>query len=237
VRIRRARLVPIAAGLALLAACTSGGPGNPAAGMPARSPAAPSSEPAAAAAQASQEAAADPARATDPASTALSVALRATDLPAGWTVQANPVPDGNNLSKNPSLAGICGAGFPSEGHRTAKFPVTGVDPQGTPSVVSEALSYDSPGSAASALSELRAAFASCPAGDRTVVPAPAVDGLAADSVVAEYELTGGRRQEVVAQARGAVVSVLIGEDETTVANATRSVATRLAALPAQAVGL
>jgi hypothetical protein len=165
------------------------------------------------------------------------VALRATDLPAGWTVQANPVPDGNDLSKNPSLAGICGADFPSEGHRTAKFPVTGVDPRGTPSVVSEALSYDSPASAASALSELRAAFASCPAEDRAVVRAPAISGLAADSVVAEYELAGGLRQEVVAQARGAVVSVLIGEDETTVAGATRSVATRLAALPAAAVGL
>ena len=43
-------------------------------------------------------------------------------------MQANPVPDASNLSGNPSLAGICGGTFPSEAHRTAKYPVVGVDP-------------------------------------------------------------------------------------------------------------
>jgi phosphopantothenate synthetase len=54
--------------------------------------------------------------------------------------------------------------------------------------------------------------------------------------VVEYELAGGSRQEVIAQARGAVVSVLIGEDETTTARAARGIAVRLAALPAHAIG-
>jgi hypothetical protein len=199
------------------------------------SAAATSPEPAPAQAEASAEAAADPAAATDPKTAALSVALRATDLPAGWSVQANPVPDGS-LSSNPSLAGICGGTFPSEAHRTAKFPVTGLDPQGTAAVVAEAISYDTKGSAISALAELGDAFASCTSEDRTLVQAPRVDGLSDAAVVVEYELAGGTRQEVIAQARGAVLSVLIAEDESAAAGAARSIATRLAALPAAAVG-
>jgi hypothetical protein len=69
-----------------------------------------------------------------------------------------------------------------------------------------------------------------------VVAPPRVAGLAADSVVVEYELAGGLRQEVVAQARGAVVSVLLAEDEATAGHAAQSIAGRLAALPAAAVG-
>ena len=76
----------------LLAGC--GGGGSPS------SSGTTTSEPHPAQAEASREAAADPAAATDPESAALSVALRAADLPAGWTVQANPVPDGD-LSDNP----------------------------------------------------------------------------------------------------------------------------------------
>jgi hypothetical protein len=103
-------------------------------------------------------------------------------------------------------------------------------------VESEAISYDSPAAAATALQELRAAFAHCTAEGQTVAAAPRVDGLAADSVVVEYELTGGVRQEVVAQARGAVLSVLLAEDEAAAAHAAQSIAGRLAALPAAAVG-
>jgi hypothetical protein len=114
--------------------------------------------------------------------------------------------------------------------------VVGLDPQRTPLVESEAISYDSAGSAAAALQELRAAFASCTSGGQTAVAAPRVDGLAADSVVVEYGLAGGVRQEVVAQARGAVVSVLLAEDEAPAAQAARSIAGRLAALPAAAIG-
>jgi hypothetical protein len=199
------------------------------------SAAATSPEPAPAQAEASAEAAADPAAATDPKSAALAVALRAADLPQGWTVQANPVPDGS-LSGNPSLAGICGGTFPSEAHRTAKHPVTGLDPEGQAMVVSEAISYDTAGSAASALGELSDAFATCTTKDRTVVPAPRVDGLASGAVVVEYDLAGGTRQEVIAQARGAVLSVLIAEDDAAAAMAARSIAARIAALPAAAIG-
>ncbi|WP_448625145.1 hypothetical protein [Geodermatophilus sp. URMC 64] len=231
---RSARLATLLAAAVLLAGCTGDGSSSePTSGSAAET----SPEPAPAEAEASAEAAADPADATDAPSAALSIALRAEDLPDGWTVQANPVPDGD-LAGNPSLAGICGGTFPSEAARTAKFPVTGVDPDGTPAVVSEAISYRTAGDAAGALGELRAAFAACPAGDRTIVdPPPRVDGLAADTVVVEYELASGARQQVVAQARGAVVSVLLGEDPTATAGAARSIAGRLAALPPAAIGL
>ena len=53
----------------------------------------------------------------------------------------------------------------------------------------------------------------------------------------EYELAGGLRQEVVAAGARRVVSVLLGEDEATAARAAQSIAGRLAALPAAAVGL
>jgi hypothetical protein len=222
-----------ALGLTLLLAGCGGGSTAPSSSG--SSAAGTSPEPAPAEAQASTEAAADPAAATDPKSGALAVALRASDLPAGWSVQANPVPDGA-LSGNPSLAGICGGTFPSEAHRTAKYPVTGLDPQGNPAIVSESISYDTAGSALSALGELGDAFASCTGEGRTLVQAPRVEGLAPAAVVVEYDLAEGTRQEVIAQAKGAVVSVLISEDEAAAAGAARSIATRLAALPAAAVG-
>ncbi|HEX2074202.1 MAG TPA: hypothetical protein VHF92_10490 [Geodermatophilus sp.] len=222
-RLRATVLAPVAA--FLLVGC--GGPAGDTG---------PRSEPAPAQAEQSAAAAADPAAAGTPAEAALAVALRAADLPPGWSVQANPVPDGD-LSDDPSLAGICGAAFPSEARRTAKFPVVGLDPAGNAAVVSEAISYDSAQAAAAALAELRAAFASCPPGERTIVEAPPVDGLAADNVVAAYRLPDGATQEVIAQARGAVLSVLIGEDAEAAAGAARAVAARLAALPPAAIGL
>jgi hypothetical protein len=229
----------LAAGTLLAGCGTGGGPAPaPAAGAtpPPATPPPSTTEPGPAVAQASAEAAADPARATDAKGGALAAALRPADLPGGWSVQANPVPDTADLSGNPSLAGICGAGFPSEAHRTAKYPVVGLDATGTPLVESESISYDTAGSAAGALQELRAAFAHCSSQGRTVGAAPRVDGLAADSVVVEYTLAGGVHQEVVAQARGAVVSVLLAEDEAAAARAGRGIAARLAALPAAAVG-
>jgi glucose/arabinose dehydrogenase len=146
---RTAVLLPLAGPL-LLAGC--GGAASQASRT--TSAASSSPEPAPTQAAVSAEAASDPAAATDPGSAALSVAVRAADLPAGWSVQANPVPDGA-LAKNPSFAGIRGATFASESHRTAKHPVTGLDPQGTVALASEAISYDSASSASSALAELR----------------------------------------------------------------------------------
>jgi hypothetical protein len=211
----------------LLAGCGGGGSSS-SSGM--------TSEPHPAEAEASREAAADPAAATDPQSAALSVALRAADLPAGWRVQANPVPDGD-LSDNPSLAGICGFSFTSEAHRVAKFPVVGVDGSGTAQMTSESIAYDGPDAATTAVQELVQAFGGCPADQYTFQQPPGAEGLADNSVVFQYQLSGGVTQVVVAQARGAVLSVLIGEDPATATAAGRSIATRLAALPAAAIGL
>jgi hypothetical protein len=225
----RPRLLAAAVAVLLLAGCgSSSSSGSTASGT--------SAEPSPAQAEASHEAAADPAAATDPQSAALSVALRAADLPAGWSVQANPVPDGD-LSDNPSLAGICGFSFTSEAHRVAKYPVVGLDGEGSAQLSSEAIAYDGPAAAGTAVQELVQAFSGCPADQYTFVPGPGAEGLADNSVVFQYELTGGVTQVVVAQARGAVLSVLIGEDPATTTAAGRSIATRLAALPPAAIGL
>ncbi|MGY1689402.1 hypothetical protein [Geodermatophilus sp. SYSU D01105] len=194
----------------------------------------PPEEPAPAEAEQSAAASADPAAVTTPDEAALAVALRAADLPAGWSVQANPVADGD-LSDDPSLSGICGVAFASEEHRTTKHPVVGIDPQGTATVVSEAIAYDSAASGELALTELRDAFESCPAGDRVLVEPPVVDGLAGTVVLARYRLEDGTTQDVLAQGRGAVVSVLIAEDPAVGATAARAVAARMAALPGAAV--
>jgi hypothetical protein len=231
--VRGRLLVPVAAVL-LLAGC--GNDGSSSSSATTSSAAGTSAEPEPAQAEASREAAADPATATDAAGAALAVALRATDLPAGWKVQANPVPDGD-LSDNPSLAGICSYPFTSEAHRVAKYPVVGIDGTGSAHLTSESIAYDGPDAANLALQELVQAFGSCPADQYTFVPGPSAEGLAENSVVFQYELTGGVTQVVVAQARGAVLSVLIGEDPATAATAGRAVALRLAALPPAAIGL
>ena len=225
----RPRLLAAAVAVLLLAGCgSSSSSGSTASGT--------SSEPSPAQAEASREAAADPAAATDPQSAALSVALRAADLPAGWRVQANPVPDGD-LSKNPSLVGICGFSFTSEAHRVAKHPVVGLDGGGTPQLTSEAIAYDGADAANTAVQELVQAFSGCPADQYTFQQPPSAEGLADNSVVFQYQLADGGTQVVVAQARGAVLSVLIGDDPATATAAGRSIATRLAALPPAAIGL
>jgi hypothetical protein len=220
----------VTAAVLTLSGCT----GSASTGTTATAPG--SAEPPAASAAAAAEAAADPALATSPADAALALALRAADLPAGWSVQANPLSEGAALVDNPSLAGICGAPFTSEVHRTTKHPVVGLDGSRTPQVSAEAIAYDSAGAAATAVQELVQAFGGCPADEYTFEPGPPADGLAEDSVVFQYRLSDGSRQVVVAQARGQVLSVLIGEDPATTAAAARSIAVRMAALPAAAIG-
>jgi ABC-type transport system substrate-binding protein len=229
----RVLLVALAAGLGL-AGCGAGGEGGTAATSSAPSAAA-SPEPSAAVAAAEAEAAADPATVTTPAEAALATALRAADLPAGWSVQANPVPDGD-LSDDPSLAGICGGAATAESHRTAKSPVVGVDPTGSPAVSSEAIAYDTAGNAALALRELGTAFASCPPGDYTFLPGLTTTGLTADALVLQYRLADGVSQVVVTQVRGALLSVLIGEDPDATLTAAQRIAGRMGQLPAPVIG-
>ncbi|MGY1772671.1 hypothetical protein [Blastococcus sp. SYSU D00813] len=225
----RLRLAAATAALVLLAGC--GGDDDAGAGS-----GTPTSAPAPAQAAESAAAALDPATVANAGEAALAVALRGTDLPAGWSVQANPVPERSDLAANPSLEGICGVSFASEERRVLKFPVVGLDPAGAPTVVSEAIAYDTAASGALALTELRDALSACPAGDRTFSEPPVVEGLAEDVVVARYSLADGTTQDVVAQGRGAVVSVLIAEDPAAGAAAAQGIATRLRALPPAAVG-
>jgi hypothetical protein len=224
----------------LLAGCSAGSGSEPAGSTPpgpapSSSAAAGTVEPDAAAGEVAAAAAADPAAARTPQEAALATALRATDLPADWSVQANPVPDGD-LTDAPSLAGICSGTVTSEGRRTAKFPVTGLDPAGTAVLASEAIAYDTAASADLALTELAAAFATCPAEDYTFLPGPAADGLGDDSLVIGYELSNGVGQVVVAQIRGAVLSVVIGDDPATTLGSAQRIADRMARLPAAAIG-
>ena len=241
----RRSLLPLAVAAALaLAGCrgsddppaAAGGTSSSADPSTAPGPATPSVEPDVASAAAAAEANADPAAVTDPAGAAVAVALRATDLPAGWTVQANPLGEGTTLAQNPSFDGICDQKFGSEAHRTSKQPVVAVDPTGAAQLSSEAISYDTGASASSALRELVAAFSSCPPDTYTFQPAPSAEGLAQMSVVFQYQLAAGGTQVVVAQAAGQVVPVLIGDDPATTTAAGRAIAARMAALPAAAIG-
>ncbi|WP_369130149.1 hypothetical protein [Modestobacter roseus] len=193
-------------------------------------------EPTAAGDAAAAAATADPAAAQDPAQAAVAIALRAADLPAGWTVQANPLPTDADLAANPSLTGICGQTFASEAQRTSKQPVVGLDDAGTPQLSSEAIAYTSPAAAEAAVQELVQAFSRCPEDQYTFEPGPSAEGLAPTSVVFQYRLADGTTQVVIAQATGQLLSVLIGEDPAITAAAGRSIATRMAALPAGTVG-
>lgn len=226
---RRLLIAALATGALVLAGCGSSE-------EPADAVRPGTAEPTAASDAAAAAAMADPAAVQDPAQAAVAVALRATDLPAGWSVQANPLPADADLTANPSLTGICGQTFTSEQHRTSKQPVVGLDSSGTPQLSSEAIAYDSPAAAGAAVQELVQAFGRCPEDQYTFQPAPSAEGLAATSVVFQYELADGTTQVVLAQARGQVLSVLIGEDPATTAAAGRAIATRLAALPAGAIG-
>ncbi|MCW2584284.1 MAG: hypothetical protein JWQ53_3074 [Klenkia sp.] len=235
---RRVRLLApftLAAALLVTSCSDTDGDASPAATSTSSTPAATSPEPAPAEAEESAAAALDPAAVTSPDQAALASALRVADLPEGWDVQSNPVEDGD-LSDNPSFEGLCETSFPSEVRRTAKFPVVAVDETGAPQLTSESISYDGADAAAQALAELRTAFAGCESADRTFVTPPSAEGLTADSVVVQYQLSSGTPQVIVAQARGTVVSVVIGDDPDATLSAARSIAARMAQLPAAVIG-
>ncbi|MGY1858384.1 hypothetical protein [Modestobacter sp. SYSU DS0290] len=228
--LRRALIAALATGVLALTGCGSSSEEPAAAVSPG------TAEPTAASDAAAAAATADPAAAQDPAEAAVAVALRAGDLPEGWSVQANPLPADADLAANPSLTGICGQTFTSEARRTSKQPVVGLDGTGTPQLSSEAIAYDSPTAAGAAVQELVQAFSRCPEEQYTFETAPSAEGLADNSVVFQYRLPDGTTQVVLAQATGPVLSVLIGEDPAVTAAAGRSIATRMAALPAGAIG-
>jgi len=163
------------------------------------------------------------------------IALTATDLPAQWTVEESPT-DGN-LDDDPTFLGLCNFEFLSERRRTAKVPVTGINPDGNAVLTTEAVSYDEYDGAQLALIELRAAYQNCPP-DQTFTDIPPSDqtGLAEDRVVVEYTLAEGTTQAVIVQRRGSVLSVILGEDRLIALDAARKIFQRMSALTPEATG-
>lgn len=163
------------------------------------------------------------------------IALTAADLPADWTVEESPT-DGN-LDDDPTFRGLCGFEFLSERRRTAKVPVTGINPDGNAVLTTEAVSYDEADGAELALIELRGAYGNCPP-DQTFTEIPPIDqsGLAEDRVVVEYTLAEGTTQTVIVQRRGSVLSVVLGEARLIAFDAARKIYRRMAALTPEAAG-
>lgn len=172
---------------------------------------------------------------TSPQEAIHTIALTAADLPAGWTVEESPT-DGN-LDDDPTFLGLCDFDFVSEARRTAKVPVTGINPDGAAVLTTEAVSYDAADGARLALLELRLAYGNCPP-DQTFVDIPPADetGLAEDRVVVEYTLAEGTTQTVIVQRRGAVLSVVLGEARLITFDAARKIFQRMAALTPEAAG-
>lgn len=172
---------------------------------------------------------------TSPAEAVHTIALTAADLPADWSVEESPTDD--SLDDDPTFQGLCDFEFLSERRRTAKVPVTGINPDGNAVLTTEAVSYDEYDAAQLALIELRGAYANCPP-DQTFTEIPAIDqnGLAEDRVVVEYTLAEGTTQTVIVQRRGSVLSVILGEARLIVFDAARRIFQRMAALTPEAAG-
>lgn len=163
------------------------------------------------------------------------IALTAADLPTGWTVEESPTDD--NIDDDPTFSGLCDFEFLSERRRTAKVPVTGINPDGNAVLTTEAVAYDEYDGAQLALIELRGAYANCPP-DQTFTEIPTVEqtGLAEDRVVVEYTLAEGTTQTVIVQRRGSVLSVVLGEARLIVFDAARKIFKRMTALTPEAAG-
>ncbi len=163
------------------------------------------------------------------------IALTAADLPTGWTVEESPTDE--NLVDDPTFLGLCDFEFLSERRRTAKVPVTGINPDGNAVLTTEAVSYDEYDAAQLALIELRGAYGNCPP-DQTFTEIPPIEqtGLAEDRVVVEYTLAEGTTQTVIVQRRGSILSVVLGEARLIVFDAARKIFQRMAALTPEAAG-
>lgn len=163
------------------------------------------------------------------------IALNTSDLPAGWAVEESPT--NGNLDDDPTFFGLCNVEFLSERRRTAKVPVTGIDPDGNAVLITEAVSYNEFDGAQLALIELRGAYQSCPSDQAfTVVPPADQTGLAEDRVVVEYTYAEGTTQTVIVQRRGSVLSVVLGETRSITLDAGRAIFQRMTALTPEAAG-
>lgn len=163
------------------------------------------------------------------------IALTAADLPADWTVEESPTDA--YLDDDPTFLGLCNFEFLSERRRTAKVPVTGINPDGVAVLTTEAVSYDAYDGAELALIELRAAYGNCPP-DQTFTDVLEIDqtGLAEDRVVVEYTLAEGTTQTVIVQRRGSLLSVVLGEARLIALDAARKIFQRMSALTPEAAG-
>ncbi len=172
---------------------------------------------------------------TSPEEAVHTIAMTAADLPADWSVEESPT-DGN-LDDDPTFLGLCNFEFLSERRRTAKVPVTGINPAGDAVLATEAVAYDAYDAAQLALIELRGAYENCPP-DQTFTDIPVIDqtGLAEDRVVVEYTLAEGTTQTVIVQRRGALLSVILGEARLIVFDVARKIFQRMVQLNSAAAG-
>ncbi len=172
---------------------------------------------------------------TSPEAAVHAIALTAADLPAGWTVEKSATV--GSLDDDPTFLRLCDFEFLSELRRTAKVPVTGINPDGIAVLATEAVSYDEFDGAALALIELRGAYGNCPPDQTfTEIPTSEQAGLAEDRVVVEYTLAEGTTQTVIVQRRGSILSVVLGEARVIVFDAARKIFRRMTALTPEAAG-
>lgn len=177
-----------------------------------------------------------PESATTPQEALTVIALSAADIPEGYAVEASPTDA--DIADDPTFEGLCNFEFLSERRRVAKIPVSASEAGGDPVLISEAVAYDAFDAAQLALIELRGAYGVCPAEQYSFTDLSAEDqsGLAEDRVVVEYTLPEGVTQTVLVQRRGAVLSLVLGEDRAVAFAAARAIYARMAALTPVAAG-
>jgi hypothetical protein len=88
-----------------------------------------------------------------------SVALRASDLNSGYTVEL--IPDGDQVAGQVTLDN-CGYNFTTEAHRVARRQYDVLEGSNDTGLMNELVAYDTPAQAAKALAQWHAAAAHCP---------------------------------------------------------------------------